>query len=77
MQMGIDLGGTKTEGVVLDRHGKEQARLRVATPATEGYQAIINTIVQLAGQLEKEAGERCTIGVGTPGALSTDRKSVV
>ena len=50
MQMGIDLGGTKTEGVVLDRHGKEQARLRVATPATEGYQAIINTIVQQIGR---------------------------
>ena len=71
MQMGIDLGGTKTEGVVLDRHGNERVRLRVATPATEGYQAIINTIVQLANQLEKEAGERCTIGIGTPGAIST------
>ncbi len=70
MHIGIDLGGTKTEGVVLDGRGNEQRRLRVATPASVGYQAIIKTIVQLVTELEKRAGQRCTVGIGTPGAIS-------
>ncbi len=32
MRIGIDLGGTKTEGVILDRAGKELIRRRYPTP---------------------------------------------
>ena len=32
MRIGIDLGGTKIEGIVLDDSGRERARVRVATP---------------------------------------------
>ncbi len=71
MHIGIDLGGTKTEGVVLDGQGNERHRLRVATPASAGYQAIIKTIVQLVAELENRSGRRCTVGIGTPGAVSS------
>ena len=70
MRIGIDLGGTKIEGIVLDRAGRIAARERIATPASEGAEAIVAAVVSLAIRLEREAGEPCTVGVGTPGAIS-------
>ena len=70
MRIGIDLGGTKTEGVVLDNHGREILRQRLPTPRTEGYQAILNNIALLVSNLEKEVATRCSVGIGTPGAIS-------
>lgn len=70
MRIGIDLGGTKIEGVVLAHDGLELLRKRVGTPKSEGYQAILHTIEQLVGHLETEAGEKCSVGIGTPGAIS-------
>jgi len=70
-RIGIDLGGTKTEGIVLDDQGIELFRERRATPQAEGYDAVINNIVQLALDLEQQAGQDCSVGIGTPGALSS------
>ena len=70
MRIGIDLGGTKTEGVILDRAGKELIRRRYPTPRTEGYEAILNTIGSLVAELDQFAGRQCTVGVCTPGAVS-------
>lgn len=70
MRIGIDLGGTKTEGLVLDVHGKELLRKRVLTPQSEGYQAILNRIAQLVRFLEAEVGGKCSVGIATPGAIS-------
>ena len=70
MRIGIDLGGTKIEGVVLDTDGKEQVRKRVDTQQSAGYWAILHTIVQLTRQLEAETGQQCPVGIGTPGAIS-------
>ena len=65
---GIDLGGTKIEGVVLD--GEDvRARLRIPTEAAQGYDHIIGQIGRLIEMLESEAGPRpARIGIGTPGA---------
>jgi len=71
MRIGIDLGGTKTEGVVLDHGGNELLRRRMATPQANGYHAVLNTVGQLVEQLEAEVGQRCSVGIGTPGAVST------
>ncbi len=71
MRIGIDLGGTKTEGVVLDTKGRELARQRVATPQAEGYQAILDNVAQLVGALESQIGQCCHVGIGTPGAISS------
>ena len=70
MRIGIDLGGTKTEGVLLAPDGSIVHRERRATPASEGYEAILGTIVSLIIDLKKRAGRPCSIGIGTPGSIS-------
>jgi fructokinase len=69
VQIGIDLGGTKIEGIVLATDGRERARQRIDTP-TAGYDAVLNALTNLVNGLETVAGARCTVGVGTPGFLS-------
>lgn len=70
MRIGIDLGGTKTEGIVLASDGHIAHRLRRPTPQAAGYDAILSNIRALAGDLESLAGKPCTIGICTPGSLS-------
>lgn len=68
---GIDLGGTKIEGVVLPKGSVEPlCRMRVATEADRGYEHIVSRIVALVEQMEAETGiaRPPRIGVGTPGA---------
>jgi len=69
MRIGIDLGGTKIAGVVLDDDGTERARRRIRTPYGD-YDATLDAIVEMVRQLEQEAGQARTVGVGTPGAIS-------
>jgi len=70
-RIGIDLGGTKIEGVVLDASGKELFRSRIATERNKGYEHILERIHSLYGILkEKIGGESHTLGIGTPGAVS-------
>lgn len=69
MKIGIDLGGTKTEIVVLNNKGEICYRKRQATPANS-YEAILDVILSLIENAETTVGETCTIGIGTPGALS-------
>jgi fructokinase len=68
-KIGIDLGGTKIEIVALDDEKRELFRKRVATPHND-YWAIINAIAELVKTTERKIGERGTIGIGTPGAVS-------
>lgn len=69
MRIGIDLGGTKIEGIVLGDDGSERARLRVPTPR-ESYAATLAAVVGLVRELEATVGTRCRVGVGHPGAVS-------
>ena len=69
MRIGIDLGGTKIEGLALADDGRELARLRVGTPRQD-YAKTIEAIVSTVAALESEAGERGSVGVGIPGTLS-------
>lgn len=71
LRIGIDLGGTKTEGVVMDAHDRILLRERRPTPREQGYDAILDTVRDLALDLERRADAPCTIGIGTPGAIST------
>jgi len=70
MRIGIDLGGTKTEGVVLGPGGEEHLRRRCRTPVTQGYEAILQTIAELVFELTTDLTGDFTVGVCTPGALS-------
>ena len=69
MRIGVDLGGTKIEAVVLDAGGTMRARRRVPTPRDD-YAATLAAIAALVDDLERAAGERGTVGIGMPGALS-------
>ena len=73
MRLGLDYGGTKIEGVVLDAAGAERARARVPTPRHD-YDGGIRAIRDLLGTLEGQAGGRIEqVGIGVPG--SVDRES--
>jgi fructokinase len=69
MRIGLDLGGTKIEGMALGDDGALLARRRVATPRHD-YAATLEAMVGLVRGLEAETGRRGTVGVGMPGALS-------
>ena len=72
MKIGIDLGGTKTEGVLLDSSGKVLERVRQPTPQSEGYEAILAGVESIVEELEKRAGTSFPlVGIGTPGTLDT------
>lgn len=69
---GIDLGGTKIEGVILTsmEDPTPLIRTRIDTEASEGYHHIVQQIKKLVGQMEKESGLAVDkIGFGTPGVL--------
>lgn len=68
-KMGIDLGGTKTEVIVLDPEQRPVFRKRVATPAT-GYDEILSMLTDLVKQTRAELQFDMSVGVGTPGAIS-------
>jgi fructokinase len=69
MRIGIDLGGTKIEGVAIDEQGMERQRLRIPTPKGE-YAAVVKAVASLVFDIEKDQGQKGTVGVGIPGAVS-------
>lgn len=69
---GIDLGGTKAEGVILGPGGLQEIifRDRVMTGAENGYEFILNQLRVLVEMMEKRMGYRPEkLGIGTPGTL--------
>jgi fructokinase len=70
MRIGIDVGGTKIEGLALEE-GRELARLRIATPRDD-YDATLTAILQVVNELEARTGSTGTVGLGIPGAIDPD-----
>jgi len=68
-RIGIDLGGTKIEVLVMDAHGNELFRKREATPQGD-YRNTVETVVSLVQQAEAETSMQCSVGVAIPGAVS-------
>ena len=71
-KIGIDLGGTKTEGVLVDEQFQVIERKRVPTNQNNGYESILNIIKDLISDLKEKNNEKTSIGVCTPGALSKE-----
>jgi fructokinase len=70
MRIGIDLGGTKIEGIVMDERSRVVARERVATPQDD-YGAILKALAGIVRCLEAAVGcQNLPVGVGHPGAIS-------
>lgn len=66
-RIGIDLGGTKIEGVLLDSAGDIKRRERLPTPH-EDYSGILDAISALIAVLTDD--KQMPIGIGTPGSVS-------
>ena len=71
MRIGIDLGGTKIEGLALDEAGAELARLRVATPQHD-YAATVKAIADVVGDLERRSRAVVAAGLGGRGDSGDD-----
>ena len=69
-RIGIDLGGTKIEGILTDENYKIITRKRIPTNQDEGYNSILESIKNLILELVQESNEKVSVGVCTPGALS-------
>ena len=74
VRIGIDLGGTKIEGLALDPAGLEIARLRIGTPQHD-YTGTIKAIADVVADLERRIGgirseyEPPSVGLGIPGTI--------
>jgi fructokinase len=69
MMIGIDFGGTKIEGIVLDESGAGHGRRRIATPRDD-YGQSVAAIRDLVSILETNLDVQASVGVGIPGAVS-------
>ncbi len=79
LRMGVDLGGTKVESVVLRLRGRddfeELLRLRVPTQRDQGYEAVLETVASMIENTARQAGvplDTLPIGVGMPGGVRRD-----
>jgi fructokinase len=69
MRIGIDLGGTKIEGIAIAADGAERLRRRIDAPRGD-YDRTLRAVTDLVHDIEREVGERGTVGVGIPGIIS-------
>tara|TARA_B100000745_G_scaffold119328_1_gene77122 strand:+ start:26 stop:907 length:882 start_codon:yes stop_codon:yes gene_type:complete len=69
-KIGIDLGGTKTEGILLDDNFEIIERKRVKTNQEKGYSSILELIKNLVDDLRQKTDQQTSLGICTPGALS-------
>jgi len=67
MQIGIDLGGTKTEAIALAGDSVAAARRRLATP--RNYAGTLEAIARLVAEIEDETARTGTVGIGIPGVV--------
>jgi fructokinase len=71
MLIGVDFGGTKIEAIGLSPSGETLARKRIPTPR-EDYAASVGAVVALVAEIEASTGQRGSVGIGIPGAISAD-----
>jgi fructokinase len=69
LRIGLDLGGSKIEGILLSPEATALARYRVATPRDD-YGATIAAIVDLTSKLMQGVTTEATIGIAVPGSIS-------
>jgi len=69
MRIGIDLGGTKIEGIALDNSGNQYFRKRIPSPQGN-YQSTLNAIVDLISEIESATQTTDSVGMGIPGTIS-------
>ena len=71
--VGVDVGGTKCLGVLLDDRGAIEREHRIPTPQTGSGPALVEAVEEVARELQ--AGEPLSVGIGVPGLV--DREGVL
>ena len=74
MKIGIDLGGTKTEAILIDNQGKQLFKKRIKTE--KNYKGTLKGIINLVNEIESEFEKAQSIGIGIPGIVSNDTSLV-
>ena len=69
IRIGVDIGGTKMAIAALDASGAELFRRRGDAPSG-AYPDALRALADAVRDAEREAGTPCTVGIGTPGAVS-------
>jgi len=70
MQIGIDLGATKIEYVLLDEKGNETIREREKSP--QNYQGTIDSIGNIVNKLDVKFNNKFEVGICHPGSISNE-----
>ncbi|MEE4239208.1 MAG: ROK family protein [Anderseniella sp.] len=68
-RIGIDVGGTKIAGVVMDEAGRELETRRIPTPRGD-YEGVVRAIAAMVDELAGAVGGSVTVGIGMPGSVS-------
>ncbi|MDB2698688.1 ROK family protein [Candidatus Pelagibacter bacterium] len=69
-KIGIDYGGTKIEGILLDDSGAQIERKRYSYE--KNYLSGIETVKKLVDEFDKLSNQICTVGIGIPGFSSKE-----
>jgi len=69
IRIGVDIGGTKMAIAALDESGAELFRRRSDAP-DGAYRDALRALADAVLAAEREVGKPCTVGIGTPGAVS-------
>ena len=69
-KIGLDYGGTKIEGILLDESGKEIKRKRFNY--NQNYETGVDVIKNLVQEFDQFAQTECSVGVGIPGSSSQE-----
>ena len=70
-KIGIDLGGTKIEGILVDEKFDLIERKRIETHQENGYDSIVKSITSLVSELKSKTNVDTSVGVCTPCLLYT------
>jgi fructokinase len=71
-KIGIDLGGTKIEGILLDEKYNTIQRKRIETHQENGYDSIVKSIISLVNELKEKSSGEITVGMCTPGVTNAN-----
>lgn len=75
LSLGLDIGGTKIEAVVLSEDGQTIYQQRIPTP-TSSYSEFLSTVTGLIQSIQQTLQQPMTIGIGLPGAISPDSQTI-
>lgn len=73
LRIGVDIGGTKMEGIVLSAEGEVVDVVRRPTPSSS-YEDVLTVLAGLVEELQR--GRKLKVGIGTPGTLSVPSETI-